>query len=323
MNSAKQMGLSLSLGALLLASACGGGGGDVKLEDLGTEVADTICSDQVKCGAFPDKASCIESTKINVDQLIAEVEAGLVTYDSSKAGECLDSLGGTDCTIFGSDQQENEEACDATFAGTIAIGGACITNESCAGEARCDQSNDETCTPGVCIANVQEVDAKEGESCANLSCESGLRCDGSDICQPPTAAAAVCSSVEECVSGYICELGPDFTPGTCVKLPTSGETCDPAFGGEFFGGRISCLKSTDYCDPSDTTCKGKLSVGDACPAGLEFACVNYAVCVEATCTAKPRIGESCVDDSALGCLGGLNCENSVCAADPAPAVCTL
>lgn len=318
MNSATTLVFSLSL---LLATACGGGGGgDVNIEDLGSEVGNSVCDSQVACGTFPDKAACLETLNLTVDQLIAEVEAGLIDYNSVKAGECLDSLG-SDCSIFGS--QGNNDACEDTFVGKIVLGGACITSESCAGEAVCDESNEETCTPGVCVANEREPDAKAGESCAEVDCESGLLCDDTSTCQNPAGSGEACAGFDECIAGYICELGPDFTPGTCIKVPTTGETCDPAFGGEFVAGRFSCLLSTDYCDPSDTTCKAKLSVGAACTAGLENACVNYATCVDATCTARPKLGESCVVDAPLECLGGLDCESGSCVGETATPVCTL
>lgn len=321
MNSAKQLGLS-SLGALLLAGACGNGGREIKVEDLASEAANAACDTQVECGVYPDTSTCLESIDLGVGQLVAEVEAGIITYNSAKAGECVDSFGGFDCDIFSSDQAENREACEAIFVGTIALGGDCFTSESCEGEAICDGDSVGACIPGICVANAQEVEANEGESCSNVRCKFGLFCDGSDICQPPAGPAEACSGFEKCISGYICELGPDRTPGTCLKLPTTGETCDPAFGGESLDGRLSCFRSTDFCDRSDTTCKAKLSVGVAC-AGPENVCVNYAECVEATCTTKPSLGESCIVDSRLDCMGELNCENGICVSEAQEASCPV
>ncbi len=324
MNPSKPLVLFLTFGsALLFTSSCSGDGRDIKVEDLASEAANTVCNTQVECGIYPDKATCLESINGGLNQLVAEVEAGIITYNSAKAGECVDSLGGFDCNIFSSGQAEDREACEATFVGTIALGGACFTSQSCEGHAICDQGSVRTCSVGVCIADVREADANEGESCANVRCEFGLICDDSNVCQEPAGPAEACAGFEECISGYICELGPDRSPGTCVKLPTTGGTCDPAFGGETLEGRLSCFRSTDFCDLSDMTCKGKLPVGTACTMGLENACVNYAECIEATCTAKPSLGENCVVDSQLDCVGELACENGTCIGEPEIVVCPV
>lgn len=316
---------SALLVTVVLASGCGGGsGGDgIGINDLNDELRATICAGQVDCGFYPDTATCLESLGFDLDQLVAEVQAGIIGYDGDKAQECLDSQAAFECTIFGEDSVESP-ACDETFTGTIPLGGECVTDQSCAGLASCDGGDQEMCTTGMCVADEAEpADAQEGESCAEADCAQGLRCDDAERCVALAGPGEACAQFNHCVSGYICDLGPDLTPGTCVKLPTTGETCDPAFGGPSFGGRFSCLLITDYCDPSDTTCKGKLEPGEACGVGLENACVEYAECVEATCVAYPGLGDSCVVDSDLNCLGSLECQNGTCTAQPQPEVCPL
>tara|TARA_R110002096_G_scaffold436085_1_gene667102 strand:+ start:20008 stop:20985 length:978 start_codon:yes stop_codon:yes gene_type:complete len=317
--------VSTWISALLLAGACGGGGGgDIDVKDLGSELSDTICDAQIKCGAYPNKATCLEATRFEVDQLISDVEAGLINYDGAKARECVNSvldLFGADCTRFPSGPG-NESACDEAFEGTIALGEACFTDESCAGSASCSGSGGETCTQGVCEASEPEpAEAAEGESCTETECEFGLYCNPDDVCTALHEPAEACPDFFSCVSGYICDLGPDFTPGTCVEMPDTGDTCDPEFGGPFVGGQLSCLRITDYCDPADTKCKTKLSPGSACGEGL--LCADYAECVDDACVARPRLGEACEVDSELTCLGDLDCASGTCVAEPSDPVCAF
>jgi hypothetical protein len=312
---------SLVLAFLFSASsafgACGGGGGggDIALGDLEDEFANEICASLVACDQVPDIASCKESLGIDLSQLIADVEAGLVEYDGAQARECLNDFNITDCNLF--EGIEESDACDATFSGSVAAGGSCFSDEVCAGDAECDGNDGESCTAGVCVAAEQL--ASVGQSCATVDCEDGLDCNDADVCEARPTIGDACESIFECADG-ICDLGPDNTPGTCVVLPTTGETCDPTLGG--FGGRFSCGFNTDYCDPSDNTCKAKQAPGSDCSA-VEFSCVNYAACVEGTCQAEPGLGDSCVVDSQLSCLGDLDCEGGTCTAEPADPVCTL
>ena len=162
------------------------------------------------------------------------------------------------------------------------------------------------------------------QSCSAADCVAGSFCNQQDICQAEAAAGAECADgFFTCVSGYVCDLGPDFTPGTCVKVPGSGETCDPAFGGEFVDGRLSCSQSTDYCDKTSNTCVSRIAVDGSCAGDLEDACVNYSECISGVCTASPGAGESCDVELGPDCLGNLDCVSGMCVLEPADPACTL
>lgn len=319
MISHRSLVLALLFSTSYTLTACGsGGGGDIALDDLGTEIGEELCDHLTACGQFPDVASCRASTDFSVDQLIADEAAGLVDFDGGKARECINALRNNDCTLFG--QFEEDDACDATFSGSVVLGGACFNSEVCAGDARCNGDETETCRPGTCVA--LEAVAGEGESCLDANCADGLDCNDSDVCVASPGPGDTCSSLSDCTNDSLCQLGADNTPGTCVALPSSGGTCDPNLGGEILGGRFSCLLVTDYCDPSDNTCKAKLLDGGDCSA-VPYACINYAQCIEGACVAAPGIGDSCVVDGQPDCLGDLECDGGTCALAPAPAVCSL
>ena len=310
------LALLLPLSSALLA--CDGGGGDIAIEDLGSEFADEFCESQTACGRFPDVASCKAAMNFSLEQLVADVEAGLVDYDGGKARECVDSFSANDCNLFG--QMEENDACDATFTGSVALGGACFNSEVCAGDTSCDGEQSDTCTPGVCVA--REPDVGEGQSCSESSCADELICNDSMICETRPALGESCASLFGCANGALCKLGEDSSPGTCVELPTTGNTCDPELGGEYLGGRFSCLLVSDYCDASDNTCKAKLPAGSDCSAA-SYGCVNYAQCIEGSCVASPGAGESCVVDGQPECLGTLNCTGGTCVPSLSEPICTL
>lgn len=314
--------LLLTATLLFTGMACGGGGGgggSIALDDLGDEVADVLCKEAVECGAFPSEQACRDTLTIDQGQIIADVEAGLVEYNGDKARECLNSVDFSVCNQLSNDTTE-PAACDETFVGSITLGGACHSSEACAGDAYCEGRSAEACSAGTCVA--RDARPTAGQNCANQPCADGLRCNDDQICAARTAAGAACTRINECVSGYVCELGVDQTPGTCIALADTGGSCNPEIGGTFFH---ACLKSGDFCDATDSTCKARLAVGASCATEeLSNACLIYAECIDGSCESEILIGETCVvDGPGPGCIGGTDCVGGVCAAEPVDMVCSL
>ncbi len=308
---------------VLAATACGGGGGGgggaISIEDLEEEVAQALCADAAECGLSPTVQACLDSFGPEQGQILADVAAGLVEYDGSKARECLESSGISICNLF-SNTAETLAACDETFTGSVPLGGSCFSDEICAGDSECDGAEADSCSAGTCVAG-QANDAL-GQSCTNTSCASGLRCSEQEVCEALGGAGDTCNGFGECAAGLVCERGGDQTPGTCIALVATGGSCNPEIGGFFFS---ACLNKNDYCDASDSTCKNRLAPGASCAGEtLGDACVRYASCQSGSCVANLLVGESCViDGGGPECLFGLDCEGGVCAADDPDPICTL
>ena len=306
--------LALLVSALPVFIACGGGGGGIAIDDFGTEFVHQRCEAQVRCGEFPDLASCVEATLLDLDQLKASVEAGRIHYDADLVSKCFTAIIDTSCDRIPTQVDGSDAICDGLLAGTVAVGEDCFGGE-CAGDAFCAGGDSDTCMQGTCEA--VEL-AAPGESCLEATCADEATCSAENICVARAPSPTVGQSCDDSVlfdcNGSLC------ISGTCVALPATGEACDPDFGG--FGGFLSCGDATEFCDFTDTTCKPRLAVGEACPASPGNSCVAYAECDSGTCVAAPGLGDVC-GETTPRCLGDLDCTGGICVAEPNDPVCTI
>ena len=170
----------------------GGGSGGV---DLGTgpiPIAqyETLalaagCNNLVKCGLYPDQATCLSSDQVVphlYDTLVADVASGKVLYDPAQGRACVDATNTLPCTRTALAATNPALAsCDAVFNGTVAAGGACFFDEECAGGGNC------------------QIDY--------TSCPSGECCPGSCVGPPPTVGLGVdCTAygTVTCAAGTTC-----------------------------------------------------------------------------------------------------------------------
>jgi hypothetical protein len=298
-------------------SACGGGGGSVSLQDLGPKAVSSICEFEVRCGLFPDQASCEGANVANLGQITADVNAGKIHYDSVAASDCLNAFASFGCNesdLFNGTPQ----SCRDAFKGTVADGGACFTGEECV-STKC---NIGTCTPatmccaGTCGATTTPV--PKGGDCSALgsTCATGTFCQrgpagGAATCADLVADGQPCTTFDQCVAGSTCELAAGTTSGVCSRFPAEGEAC----------GQLSvCDASNDFCDAATKTCVRAIAVGGACPSSV--GCVKYARCDATTlkCVARSAKGGPCAAQG--DCLGSLVCTNGACALSAPPPVCS-
>lgn len=98
------------------------------------------------------------------------------------------------------------------------LGGSCVYPDRCdpAKALRCDPDTNE-CEPRLGV----------GESCSlHTDCMPELYCGGSpQRCTVRTEAGAICSNINECAVGHLCNLRA--TPATCVPHHSIGEPCAP------------------------------------------------------------------------------------------------
>ena len=309
-------------GALLtltLAACGGGGGGTVALPELGARLADAECAYEVRCGFFPDQATCVAATPSNLAQVTADVRTGKTIYDGAAASDCLALIANLSCQASVTSDLESQRCLDA-FKGTVAAGGACFSNEECVSErcslGACDVGT--ACCAGACAAAFPPI--ARGAACQiaqpGSACVKGTSCqiDAAGVsatCQPLVALGAPCSNFGDCVAGAECQQ--DGTGGgTCARFPTTGHACDL--------NRLPCDDANEACDAATGLCAPRVSVGGACQT--TDACALFAGCDAATlkCVAKNGVGGACLTQD--DCLGQLSCSNGACAIAPVAAVCS-
>ena len=293
---------------------------------LANKFASAECDVGVRCGSYPDKATCMASLVVDLGQLKADVDAGRVKYDGNAAATCMTAFESTagpgGCSVTNSLSAAQPAACRTIFTGEVAIGGACFASYECQ-SGSCDTSGCSTgtaCCAGSCVASIDPTSAPIGMACSTLlssSCVDGAFCEGSasggttGTCVLKLAAGQPCTStVGQCQPGLVCLEGSQI----CGKLPAEGAPC--AANG-------LCDAENDYCDPTTGLCAPRVAPGAACPTGSE--CVAYAACDPATdtCVALGTAGSSCSAAASTPCLGSLTCvaATGVCTAPPPAAVC--
>jgi hypothetical protein len=298
--------------AVVMACAvgCDGGGassGPIALMDLPARAVEAVCSVEAACQIYPDEASCRAAQRSNLDQIQADVAAGKIKYDAVEAGACLDSVTAILACRLSAPRTRAVAACNATFIGSVAAGGACLVNEDCV-SSRCSFVNCGTamCCPGTCDAP-QPTGVAIGAACTSSSqCVDGAFCPfavNGSVCTAVKAAGASCTGSEECVSGTAClPSAAGAATRTCVVPPARGEPCV---------GSLTCDDRGDFCDPATMKCAARIAPGGACDP-MAIGCVLYAACDATTlkCVARGGIGAACTQ--ALPCQSNLTCTNGAC-----------
>jgi hypothetical protein len=292
--------------------------GAVSLAQLPDALEVAVCGFEVRCGLMPDASSChaaFDPATTDVAQLAALVESNRLTYDADAAGDCLTSYRDAACDWV--DGGIGPAAvCDAVFVGDKAPGVACLVDEECAGSGFCEvQACADGCCPGVCRARPDAVDV--GGDCSGAPCDDGLYCRldaaGTATCAALGAPGGVCTAIDGCESGSVCDLDPATGQGTCVHLAAAGAACDPdvAIG--------SCAGIDQVCDAATSTCQPRKKDG-SCTSSAD--CIEAAACVSGACRVRPGLDEPCGLAATGGdCLGDLECTANLCTAPVAEEVC--
>lgn len=313
----RRIGTTRLLGFGMLAMlGCGGGGGDgdsVPLADLKTKGIAAVCGLQVRCGSYPDQASCEVAASSQL-QIYADESGGKTVYDGQAAARCLNGYAGLGCNV--SDQAgltALAKMCGTIFKGTVANGGACLIAADCVSQS----CNTGACGGDLCCAGTCQDKVPAGGDCLadGSVCVEGAYCHYDGIsstatCKVLVAAGQPCTVGDLCVPGTSCLVDQTTqTPGTCAKPPAEGEPCPVG----------SCDSPQDTCDPTSKTCVRRAAVGVACSSTA--ACVAYATCdpVSHVCVAGAGLGAACVDRQ--DCSLGLLCSGGVCAKQPDVPAC--
>ena len=293
-----------------LAAGCDNGNdndGAIAIDDLGASIEASYCRSAIACGAATEQAACEASLLISrdstLDALVAAVKRGTLVYDGKRARVCIDEFERECIGRFG-----QPPACDETFRGTVAPGGACVLSNECQ-SGECTGACGHACCLGTCAAGPGRVVLGGDCTIDGAHCVGGAYCKGNK-CVLELALGAACSVEDVCRSPGHCAIGLAGS-GTCLGPPDQGATCAP--GGE------PCLRTNNYCDPTSLQCVRRKAPGAACTASSE--CTELAPCFNGVCTPQPTLGQPCEADGELRCLAALECLNGVCAVPPASPLC--
>ncbi len=132
-------------------------------------------------------------------QILAEIEAGTIKFNSSEAHRCLEAFS-QDCI-----SDVAPAACEQILEGTKPPGESCFINKECAGDAFCSNQQIRNCEPGVCVESAGKLGL--GEVCGfadDSTCEEGLFCPSHLVINPNYCILRQPIG-SECV-GTFCEL---------------------------------------------------------------------------------------------------------------------
>ncbi|HUJ57159.1 MAG TPA: hypothetical protein VLX92_01640 [Kofleriaceae bacterium] len=312
----------------MAVSACGGGGSNVSINDLETQLVSAECHFAVACNLMPDIATCTGTEGFDdnyFETIKTAVANGTIKYDSGEAGKCVSAYQSLSCsyeseTSSGLETDDNNP-CDKVFTGTVAVGSACFVTEQCVPNAQCDytMTNCDTstsCCTGMCTAIAPKVAL--GGDCSSGECVDGAYCKTDDTTQTQTctkqltSAGATCDAQDSCAAPLAC----DQTTLACVKPAAHGATCNPQ-------NFPACDDARDNCD-STMTCNSLVGIGGACDPTMFGQCVEYADCDSTSqkCVERSKVGGSCSTTGGTpNCLGSLTCNSGTCAAPPAAMSC--
>lgn len=237
--------------------------------------------------------------------VLASLEA---SFNQGAADTCIAALraaqgSATFCTDHGG--ADVTAKCDAVYTqtgGSVAAGGACKSDSSCAavpnGEAACiNPSQDFESNARICQAQNR---APEGADCggdhyklSNISStvtqsrdaqvnicweEDGLYCDAkTKKCTRKAAVGEKCDSSQSCAAGAYCGYGSDTTTfeNECIALGKLDEPCSSTY-------TTSCETGL-HCDSVSRKCATDVPLGGACDSNQPSACGNSASCQDGVC----------------------------------------
>ena len=275
---------------LVFLVACGG----VDIGDYRGAALDAECDYLVKCGLFPDSASCkaqFGPLLLDNPSVEAAVDAGKLDYDGDAADDCFDALSSASC----SRDAVSSTACDHIFTGKIPDGGACAFEEECV-SGNCVLSDcTMACCPGTC-APTRPVPGI-GQPCT-FECVDDAYCGSDSTCQATLPKGAACDDTQACSRGLYCAGRTTTTAGTCSTLPKTGEPC------------------TTTCDDIGDRC----NAGTCTPLGLPGAsCMTdndcsffYACDATMHCAAEP---DPMRQPNGSMCTSSVDCQSHYCGND--------
>ena len=317
--------------ALALAG-CGDGAKPISVEELPPKLAESLCAAYKNCygpafDLFLNGMDCATITEQRIlngtfPLLQGRIDMGVVVYNGAEAQACLDSIAVRTCAQM---LDRGSPACEAALDGTVALGGACILDEDCAGDALCKSAS------GTCPGQCSPLQAA-GQACTkDDDCQDGLTCSAETrLCVHPASEGQACEyGAPPCGPGLLC-LGKDDdqqVSGSCRTAATAltgveGGPCDATLG-QICQPGLSCVADTITLLPPALTwvCvrTGGYALGAACKPGFPEACSAGSYCntgaglqaISGTCATIPVAGQPC-GKGMSECQPGATCVSGVC-----------
>jgi hypothetical protein len=238
------------------------------------------------------------------EALDAPIDAGRTVYDGAAAALCLASLASASCAAAALTLDSPD--CQMIFAGQIAEGGTCASNNECVPSAWCNVTPGTcggTCVARVAIGQPTSVDgacaigaaAYAGYCIQPLS--FGQRCDSDDggFALIPCTAPSVCGSFRQPDGGL---------HHACALLGDAGAPCTDE------ASSIFACSGYGFCDPQTQRCRPLSGLNDPCGPNAP-SCRSDLWCngglASPQCQARSPTGGPCTSDfscSAGVCDGG-------------------
>jgi hypothetical protein len=220
------------LSVCALFAGCGGGGGSVSVDDLGTELAKVGCSKIFECCTSTEVMAQFANITIDGQPITTEAQcesfsgglfasfltpqykdsiaAGRIAYDADAAGDCIDVAANLSCSDYSQLSGNESVHCDKPFIiPKVADGGMCAQDYECTG-GYCDGASN-SMVNGTC-----KPLPTAGQDC-NEKCAQGLYCGYDqtamkEACQAVKANGSACVSNDECTSNHC-------VSSTCAAAP--------------------------------------------------------------------------------------------------------
>ena len=162
---------------VLLCAACSSDhGGPVTYDQFEADVQTDFCSYLVRCGVFPDAATCEASNEgvevVSDASTTAAIDMGRIAFNGAQASACLAAVGAASCDSTMS--RATPAACTNIISGTVGSGSACALDAECLSQV-CDvPSCTMACCQGTCVGGAVPTGLATGVPCStNDQCVGG------------------------------------------------------------------------------------------------------------------------------------------------------
>ena len=272
-----------------------------------------------------DGAACVPRTIAEIEDgdfvfMQASIDAGRLVFDPAAVAQCVDDYGALGCSLLGS---RPPASCDLALHGQVALGGACVIDDDCAGSAFCNRS---AACPGVCAALL----AADATCDRNDQCANGLQCLAGK-CGSGAAASEACEGgvARECQLGLVC-IGADASAnraGMCrtkdsLLVTAEGAPCNVAAGTWCQPGLACVVDVANNGGQQVLTqlCRARVASGAECHTSLvpqqcpasEYCPADLDPEYIASCTPRPGLNQPCGVFNT--CAPDLACDGTRCRA---------
>jgi hypothetical protein len=262
----------LGLGLAACGDDTGGTTPEAKytLDNVCEKLPAMLCAAHEPCctqGAGYDEAACTTFEVGQCEKNVADVAAGVMTFNGDSIDACIAALApySQKCFLDLTDYLDvpvDLAPCSKVFAGTLGEGATCDRNAQCGSSIEMKEIS--TCDEGTLKCSVTRIVG------------SGAKCD---VNTDPKLIKAVCDE------GLYCDFDILTQSGNCAAASPLGAACNPS------PINLSCGLGA-YCDSTTKVCTESKAEGAACGGALECKSIK---CEASLCVRSDPLfsGEEC------------------------------